>query len=143
MPRPVHFEIHAEQTYLISGGRYETGHKFIVVKDDVSDAIITVTGVEVEDYAPADGNLIYMGRPASLTLDGCRMIAKGGVDFSNMITLAGERGLGRLLVRGGSYTAPKPFYKIVKGTWQVDIQSVGKLNGPYATEFFDNEPPSN
>jgi len=137
----IDFEFHAEQTYLISGGRFEVGKKFIVVKDGVEDPIITVTGAEVEDYAPTDGNLIYMGRPASLTLDGCRMIAKSG-DFSNMITLAGERGLGRLLVRGGSYTAPKPFYKITKGTWQVDIQSVGKLNGPYATEFFDNEPPS-
>jgi len=137
----IDFEIDAEQTYLISGGRFEVGNKFLVVKDDVSDAIITVTGVEVEDYLPADGNLIHMGRPASLTLDGCRMIAKGG-DFSKMITLAGERGLGRLFVRGGSYSSPKPFYKIVKGTWQVDIQSVGKLNGPYATEFFDNEPPS-
>jgi hypothetical protein len=138
----IDFEFHAEQVYYITGGRFEVGKKFLVVRDGVEDPIITVTGCEVEDYTSADGNLIHMGRPGSLTLDGCRMIAKGG-DFTNMITLGGERGLGRLIVRGGSYTSPKPFYKIVKGTWQVNIQSVGKLNGPYATEFFENEPPLN
>lgn len=134
----IDFEIHAEQVYYITGGRFEVGKKFLVVRDGVEDPIVTVTGVEVDDYAPADGNLIHMGRPGSLTLDGCRMMAKGG-EFSNMITLGGERGLGRLIVRAGSYTSPKPFYKIVKGTWQVNIQGVGKLNGVYATEYFDNE----
>jgi hypothetical protein len=135
----IDFEIAAEQVYYITGGRYELGKKFIVVRDGVEDPIITVTGCQVTDYDSPDGNVIHMGRPGSLTLDGCRMIAKGG-DFSNMITLGGERGLGRLIVRGGSYTSPKPFYKIVKNTWQVNIQGVGKLNGPYATEFFENEP---
>ena len=138
----IDFEIAAEQIYYITGGRFEVGKKFLVVRDGVEDPIVTVTGVEVDAYSSPDGNLIHMGRPGSLTLDGCRMMAKEG-DFSNMITLGGERGLGRLFVRAGSYTSPKPFYKIVKGTWQVNIQGVGKLNGVYATEYFDNEQSSN
>jgi hypothetical protein len=134
------FEISAEQVYYISGGRFEVGKKFLVVPHGVEDPVITIAGVEINDYNPPDGNLISMGRPGSLTLDGCRMYGKNGGDFSNMITLGGERGVGRLFVRGGSYASPKPFYKILTGTWQVNIQSVGKLEGPYATSYFDNEP---
>ncbi len=35
--------------------------------------------------------------------------------------------------------------EFVKGTWQINIsiQGIGKLNGPYATDYFDNEPTSN
>jgi hypothetical protein len=136
----IDFEIAAEQVYYIAGGRFEVGKKFLVVPHGVEDPVITITGVEINDYDPEDGNLISMGRPGSLTLDGCRMYGKNGGDFTNMITLGGERGVGRLLVRGGSYASPKPFYKILTGTWQVNIQSVGKLEGPYATSYFDNEP---
>lgn len=138
----IDYEIAAEQVYFISGGRFEVGKKFLVVPKGVEDPIITVTGVEVNDYNPADGILISMGRPGSLTLDGCRMYAKDGGDFSKMITLRGERGIGRLLVRGGSYASPKPFYSVLAGSWQVNIQAVGKLEGPYATGYFDNEPPN-
>lgn len=138
----IDFEISAEQVYYISGGRFEVGKKFLVVPHGVEDPIITVSSVEINDYNPEDGNIISMGRPGSLTLDGCRMYGKEGGNFSNMITLGGERGVGRLFVRGGSYASPKPFYKILTGTWQVNIQSVGKLEGPYATSYFDNEPVS-
>jgi hypothetical protein len=135
----IDFEISAEQVYYISGGRFEVGKKFLVVPHGVEDPIITITSVEVNDYNPEDGNIISMGRPGTLTLDGCRMYGKDGGNFSKMITLGGERGVGRLFVRGGSYASPKPFYEILAGTWQVNIQSVGKLEGPYATSFFDNE----
>jgi hypothetical protein len=99
-----------------------------------------VNGVIVDGYSPPDGNIIHMGRSGTLILEGC--IMSGENDFTKMITLGGERSKGRLFVRGGSYASPKPFYKILKGTWQVNIQSVGKLDGPYATEYFDNEPPN-
>jgi Pectate lyase superfamily protein len=138
----VDFEIAAEQVYYISGGRWEVGKKFLVVPEGVEDPVITVSGVEVNDYDPADGNLIHMGRPGTLTLDGCRMYGKGGGNFTNMITLGGDRSMGKLLVRGGSYASPKPFYKIIKGTWQINIQSVGQLEGPYTTGYFSNEPPN-
>ena len=136
----VDFEIAAEQVYHITGGRFEVGKKFLLVPEGVEDPSITVTGVIVDGYSPADGNIIHMGRSGTLMLEGC--IMSGEEDFAKMITLGGERSKGRLFVRGGSYASPKPFYKIVKGTWQINIQSVGKLNGPYATEYFDNEPPT-
>jgi hypothetical protein len=136
----VDFEIAAEQVYHITGGRFEVGKKFLLVPDGVEDPSITVNGVIVDGYSPPDGNIIHMGRSGTLILEGC--IMSGENDFTKMITLGGERSKGRLFVRGGSYASPKPFYKILKGTWQVNIQSVGKLDGPYATEYFDNEPPN-
>lgn len=141
------FEFAFEQTYVINGGRFESGGRFLNVIDHNFHASVTVIGCQINDYEPTDGILMYMGTAGSLIVDNCNMNKKGG-DFSNMIVLGGTGAKGSLFVRGGAASSPKPFYKKVsKSTqWRVYIQGVGKFsapNGVYSTDMFDDErPPS-
>ena len=139
------FEFAFEQTYIISGGRFEAGGRFLEVVDHNFHASITVIGCQINDYEPADGVLMYMGTAGSLVVDNCNMNRKGG-DFSNMILLGGTGNKGTLMVRGGAASSAKPFYKKTgKDTqWKVYIQGVGKFkspNGVFTSDMFDDEHP--
>lgn len=139
------FEFAFEQTYVINGGRFEAGGRFLNVIDHKFHASITITGCQIDGYEPHDGVLMYMGTAGSLTVDNCNMSRKGG-DFSNMIVLAGTGAKGSLIVRGGAASSPKPFYKKVGNStqWKVYIEGVGKFsspNGVYSTDMFDDERP--
>lgn len=140
------FEVAFEQTYIISGGRFEAGGRFLNVIDHKFHASVTVIGCQINDYEPHDGVLMYMGTAGSLTVDNCNMNRKGG-DFSNMIVLAGTGAKGTLIVRGGAASSSKPFYKKVGNDtqWKVYIDGVGKFsspNGVYSTDMFNDERPS-
>ena len=141
------FEFAFEQTYVIIGGRFEAGGRFLNVIDHKFHASISVIGCQISNYEPHDGVLMYMGTAGSLTVDNCNMNRLGG-DFSNMIVLGGTGAKGTLMVRGGAASSAKPFYKKVGNSthWKVYIQGVGKFgstNGVYSTDMFDDErPPS-
>ena len=141
------FEFAFEQTYVIIGGRFEVGRRFLNVVDHKFHASISVIGCQIDGYEPHDGVLMYMGTAGSLTVDNCYMQRNGG-DFSNMIVLGGTGGVGSLMVRGGAAASAKPFYRKVGNStqWKVYIQGVGKFsspNGVYTTDMFDDErPPS-
>jgi len=139
------FEFAFEQTYVIIGGRFEAGGRFLNVVDHKFHASISVIGVQINDYEPHDGVLMYMGTAGSLTVENCNMNRNGG-DFSNMIVLGGTGAKGSLIVRGGAASSAKPFYKKVGNStdWKVYIQGVGKFsspNGVYSTDMFDDEQP--
>jgi hypothetical protein len=139
------FEFAFEQTYVIIGGRFEAGGRFLNVIDHRFHASISVIGVQISAYEPHDGVLMYMGTAGSLTVENCNMYRNGG-DFSNMIVLGGTGAKGSLIVRGGAASSAKPFYKKVGNAteWKVYIQGVGKFslpNGVYSTDMFDDEQP--
>lgn len=139
------FEIAFEQTYVISGGRFEVGKRFLDVYNHRFHSSITVSGCQISNYEPDDGVLMYMGTAGSLVVDNCNMSCRGG-DFSNMIVLAGTGSKGTLHVRGGAASSPKPFYKKVGAAtqWKVYIEGVGKFgstSGVYSTDMFDDERP--
>jgi hypothetical protein len=139
------FEFAFEQTYVISGGRFEAGGRFLDVIDHKFHASVTVIGCQINDYEPVDGVLMYMGTAGSLTVDNCNMNRKGG-DFTSMIVLAGTGAKGSLMVRGGAASSGKPFYKKIGNDtqWKVYIDGVGKFsapNGVYSTDMFDDERP--
>ncbi len=140
------FEVAFEQTYVISGGRFESGRRFLNVIDHSFHASITVQGCQINDYETKDGILMYMGTAGSLLIDNCNMNLRGG-DFTRMIVLGGTGAKGTLMVRGGAASSSKPFYhKIGNATqWKVYVEGVGKFsspNGVFSTDMFQDERPA-
>lgn len=137
----IDFEIACSGTYLISGGRFEVGKKFLNVKGGSDHPAITISAVQLSSYTPDDGCVFNMDRPGTLILDGCRLInADNSMFASDMIKLGGfGKGRGSLIVRAGSYPAIKSFYTKKNPSWKINIESVGKLSGVHTTDYFADE----
>lgn len=137
----IDFEIASSGTYLISGGRFEVGKKFLNVRNGSDHPSITVTAVQLSTYTPSDGCVFNMDRPGTLILEGCILMNSNNTTFSSKMIKLGGFGAGRgiLMVRGGAYPAAKPFYTKANPSWKIDIQNVGKLNGVRTTDFFTDE----
>jgi hypothetical protein len=128
------FEIGNSQSYLISGGRFESGKRVLsVINSNVSPSII-FQATEIDDYNPSDGILFFLDMPLSLKLDGCNIKAGTHPAYTKkMITCYGGgngSGIGRLNVSGGSIEASDPFYSINLNStvWMPYILGVGKQN---------------
>lgn len=106
------FEIGNSQSYLISGGRFESGKQVLDIKNANISPAVTFQNVNIDDYEGAptygamDGRcLFFMDMPASLSLDNCNIKAGRHESYDqNMIRAFGGGGAlkGRILVRGGA-----------------------------------------
>ena len=138
----VDYEISNSSSYLVSGGRYESGKRFLNVTNSNDAPSITITGISVDDYKPTDEVLFFLDRPCSLLLQNVS-ITKGGkltAYTSSMITCFGGgngAGVGTLIIDGGSIEAADPFYRynLNATKWKVYVRGVGKLNGPIRTSL--------
>lgn len=126
----VDFEFAAPGAYVISGGRFEVGKRFLTVTDASNHASVVVTGINISTYTPADGILVYFGRPGTLVWDG--NFIKGGPYTAAAFTFDGFTGIGSFLMRGGAIQAADPFYTFGNPT-QPWIEGVGILNGSMQT----------
>lgn len=127
------FDIANNQTYLISGGRFEVGKRILTLETGSVAPAITFQNTEFDGYTPTDGILFYMDMPGCLKLDNVNIQAPTGQPYtSSMIKgFGGGSSLnGSLIVSGGSIEAADPFYLVNQnGTlWSVDINSVGQLS---------------
>ena len=137
----IDFEISSGGTYLISGGRFEVGKRFLNVKIGSDHPAITMTAVQLSTYRPTDGCVFNMERPGTLIMDGCNLLNSDKSNFtSSMIKLGGfGKGQGSLIVRSGSYPAQQPFYTKLHPLWKINIQSVGRLSGVHSTTYFKDQ----
>ena len=141
----VDYEVANSSTYLISGGRYESGSRFLNVTNSSDAPSITVTGVSIDDYKPTDGILFFLDRPGSLLLQNVS-ISKGTRPAgytSSMITCYGGgegAGIGTLIVDGGSIEATDPFYRynLNATKWKVYIRGVGKLTNGIRKQIMED-----
>lgn len=122
-----------EGVYKVTGGRWETGKKFLVVAKHRVNSQITIKDTQVRNYAPPDGNLIYMGTAGSLVLDNCSFDAdyiQNKTGFTNMIQLDGTGNVGTLDIRAGAAeTTTDKLYSITGNTdWKVYVHGVRRYN---------------
>lgn len=123
------FQFAGPGVYLISGGRFEHGKRFIDVTSASNHATVTVQEVNLSDYDPADGILVNFARPGTLIWDGNYAKTSGTAYTAAAITLDGFTGKGSLHARGGAIQGTDPFFTIVSGaTWRVWSAGVGLLN---------------
>ena len=62
------FEFAWEQAYIISGGRFENGNKFLKITDGAYSSVV-VQGLAIHDYKDQN-NIIEANMACSITLDG-------------------------------------------------------------------------
>ena len=136
----IDFEIGNSQSYLISGGRFESGKQVIKVGNSNISPAITLNGVNIDDYEGIKNNgdnnqrcLFYLDMPGSLSLDNVNIKAGRWDAYNeNMIVANGGGGnqvIGRILVRGGAIQATDKFYKTgTEPAWVVDIKTVARLD---------------
>lgn len=131
----VEFEIGNSQSYLISGGRFESGKRFMTVGNSNVSPSVVLNAVEINDYHPADGVLFSLDMPCYLGLTGVNIkggTAKGFTD--KMITLYGGGegvGIGRLIVDGGSIESAIDKFntgQLNKTKWYINTRGVGRMN---------------
>lgn len=119
-------------TYLISGGRYELGKRFLNVPGGTGVKNITVQGVLLDGYNPADGQIFRLDSRGVLILDNCEIKRNGaGADYtSSMVRLSvGGTYPAVLIVRGGAYQAADPFYLADGSVPIIEVRGVAKMDG--------------
>jgi hypothetical protein len=124
------FTFDAPGAYVISGGRFEDGQRFLDVLGPSSNhPAVVVQGVNISGHTPSDGILVNFSRPGSLLWDGNFIKSSGSSYTAAAFTFDGFTGLGTFHVRGGGIQAGDPFWTIVPGaSWQVWTEGVGLLN---------------
>jgi hypothetical protein len=124
------FTFDAPGAYVISGGRFEDGKRFLDVLGPSSNhPAVVVQGINISGHTPTDGILVNFSRPGSLLWDGNFIKSSGSNYTAAAFTFDGFTGLGTFHVRGGGIQAADPFWTIVPGaSWQVWTEGVGLLN---------------
>lgn len=71
----IDFELKTTGNYVISGGRWEEGRKFLSVPQTNYAGMMTlsITGMKLETYDPPSGRLFEIGCAIGLTLTGCAL----------------------------------------------------------------------
>lgn len=139
------FNIGNTQNWLISGGRYESGKRFMNVTWNNKSPAIKIEGVKIDDYGPSDGTLFYIDMPCSLELNASINSGSWPAYNQNMIKLGGGQygsqvGIGKLMVTGGGIEASDPFYSFVNDTeWRIYVKGVGRLSDDEVNIGFMND----
>jgi hypothetical protein len=119
--------------YIISGGRFENGQRFLDVTGPSSNhAAVTVQAVNISAFTPPDGILVNFMRPGTLVWDGNFVKSASGTYTAAAFTFDGFTGVGSFFMRGGAIQAVDPFYTF-NNPVQPWIQGVGLLNASQQT----------
>lgn len=136
------FEIKTPGQYIVSGGRFELGQRFVELGKSISltGADVHVSSVTLASYAPTDGIVFNVGGSSTLMLDNVEVRPPtASADYTAaMITANGSvNARGAIIVRGGKYRAAEPFFTIASGGWAVDISSARQIDSSLqATNFY-------
>lgn len=138
----IDYDFNFEQTYTISGGRYEGGKIFMRVPDfaQVSPNIL-VENVTIGDYSDSDG-LFQCAVPANITLENVYMNQTDGGSYTNPVTVSSSQGVGSLVMINCSISTTNNFpYSKTGGTWQVTTFGNTRM-GPAAKVRNDSHYPA-
>ncbi len=126
------FDLYAPGVFLISGGRFETGKRFLSLGAGGASfgAAVTLEAVNVASYTSDDGVVFYLGTAGSLALNNCSINRFGGADYTAaMITAnAAAGGHGAIRIAGGNIQVTSPPYMSTSGQWAISVQNVSKVN---------------
>jgi len=120
----IDYDINFEQTYLISGGRYEVGNSFLKTGVGSYHAAITVENLQINDYI--NDYLFDINTAATVVITNCRMNKRAGA-FTDLARLSSESGAGTIIIDGGGTNATNLISK-EKGLWKVYSRGLGKFS---------------
>jgi hypothetical protein len=121
------FDFYAGGYNLISGGRYETGKRFLSLGSNAASfaAGAKLDGVNIASYSSEDGILFWLGTAATLSLENCSVNRYGGLDYdARMITAnASVLGHGGIRILGGGVQASAPLINLGGGVWKIAVET--------------------
>lgn len=131
--------------YGIHGGRYEVGKLFLSTDQTgasggTGNINVTMDGVQISAYTPADDILFVLAHSTALTLNGCSIVNNAALHTLAMITIQGAAAArGSVVINGGTIYADDPFWTITSGGYRISLLNVGKaaIDGT-VTAFFPN-----
>ncbi len=122
-----------EQTYIISGGRWEVGNKFLQVVDG-GHSSINIQGVVISDYKQDEQ--IKLERACSLIMTAVQIVKTAGGTFgSECISLFANANYGCLAMTGCGFATAgtKPYSKAGTTTWNVTAMGNVKMSGVFSS----------
>lgn len=125
----VDFDFATAGNYLISGGRFETGKKFLQsgASGATGSHAILISGVEISSYTPADNKVINLQSSTQLVIDCSQIIGPGLSDYTAaMLSIENTAAVyGSVRISNSVLQAADPFYTVTggTGTWHVQVKN--------------------
>jgi len=126
-----------EQAYIISGGRWEVGNKFLKTSNGAYASVL-IEGLVIHDYTSE--NVIEANNAVSLTLTGVQISKTGGGGLYNSCILLSANGRnGVFNMQNCAISANNLYTKTGTTLWDITALGVTKLDGVWSNGFFNNE----
>ena len=130
------FHFAFEQSYIISGGRWEVGSKFLKVSDGAYASVV-VEGLVIHDYSSE--NVIEAANATSLTLKGVQISKTFGGTYNSCILLSANGRNGVLNMQNCALSSNVLYTKTGNTLWDITALGISKLDGVWSSGFFNNE----
>ena len=125
-----------EQSYIISGGRWEVGNKFLKTSDGAYASVL-VEGLVIHDYTSE--NVIEAANATSLTLKGIQISKTFGGVYNSCILLSANGRNGVLNMQNCALSSNVLYTKTGNTLWDITALGISKLDGVWSSGFFNNE----
>lgn len=112
-----------EQTYKISGGRFEASNRFMRLTANGATAHVTIESATVHDHRGVNGNLIQIDGQGTVSIIGSMFANTPGNKYASPINISPSGKWGALSVRNCSFTSDK----IVTSSGNVDVELRGNI----------------
>lgn len=131
----VDFQFYTTASYMIKGGRFESGHRFLDVNNSAPN--VSVEGVEIDSYNNGSNAIFNIGAVGSFNFDnnsilGCTPGNSAMFQFNQTFAV------GLALFHGGRIQSTDPFYNVPNNgaVWNITLANVGAYSGGVITGFF-------
>ena len=125
-----------EQSYIISGGRWEVGDKFLKTSDGAYASVL-VEGLVIHDYTQE--NVIEASNATSLTLKGVQISKTFGGVYNSCILLSANGRNGVLNMQNCALSSNTLYTKTGTTLWDITALGISKLDGVWSNGFYPNE----
>lgn len=139
------FDFASQGTYVILGGRFEVGKRFLNVdlNGSLAGAEVVMDGCTLSSFVPDDDIIFYADGGSGIHMRGMEVRpASGDPDYTAaMITLGGSSSMRPLLrIDGGKFRAADPFFTIEgAAAWSIQILGARYQNSSqHVTAIFKN-----
>lgn len=129
------FQFYTTASYMIKGGRFESGHRFLDVNNSAPN--VSVEGVEIDSYNNGSNAIFNIGAVGSFNFDnnsilGCTPGNSAMFQFNQTFAV------GLALFHGGRIQSTDPFYNVPNNgaLWNITLDNVAAFSGGVITGFF-------
>lgn len=144
----IDFEFTWEQSYLVSGGRWEAGNKFMRVRNGGFSNIL-VEALTIHDYK-APGGIFELQVGSALNLESVNVTWTGFDSNGNptkyynpVISMTANDTdrprVGSLNIVNGGFSSEQLYAKSGTAEWNIKVDGASKVRIQYAIDFFPNE----